>query len=119
MAVCEEALVLSRISRRNSRISIFTNFVDHLTSIESEDANFRNQVEKLRQTAGESWLTFYNELQSDLDDTVHEEVYISRVLSLDVFYEFLLPAGKGSPNFLRLVAKFTKHYPNLHGAAQF
>jgi len=47
--------------------------IDHLTSIESEDANFRNQVEKLRQTAGESWLTFYNELQSDLDDTVHEE----------------------------------------------
>ena len=37
--------------------------VDLLSSTEKEEVKFREQVEKLKAKAGESWLTFYNELQ--------------------------------------------------------
>lgn len=33
-----------------------------LSAIENEEEDFRQKIEKLREHAGDSWLTFYNEM---------------------------------------------------------
>lgn len=35
---------------------------ENLSKLEREEENFREQIEKLRDHAGDSWLTFYNEM---------------------------------------------------------
>lgn len=47
---------------------------DQLTAVEKEEANFRDKIEKLREQAGESWLTFYNELQVEEEGDTSEKV---------------------------------------------
>lgn len=36
-----------------------------LNAIENEDEDFRQKIEKLREQAGDSWLTFYNEMADE------------------------------------------------------
>ena len=41
-------------------------FVENsLSKLEKEDENFREQIGKLREHAGDSWLMFYNEMNDD------------------------------------------------------
>ena len=40
-------------------------FLDQSELDEKDAVKFRDQVEKLQKQAGESWLTFYNEMQSE------------------------------------------------------
>ena len=49
-------------------------FSDPLTAVEKEEVNFREKIEKLREQAGESWLTFYNELQVEEEEDTSQKV---------------------------------------------
>ena len=57
-------------SKCNKNYYNFTNITlyfieNHLDEIEDEDHKFRQKIEKLREHAGESWLTVYNEMNDD------------------------------------------------------
>ena len=67
------------MSRRHTPIKYFGLFLlaARLGQIEQDEAAFRDKIEKLRQQAGDSWLTFYNEMHGDrgFDEKVSDFCY--------------------------------------------
>ena len=64
------------MQKRATVFIIFNDFVfslwieKNLSTIESEDEKFRHKIEKLREHAGESWLTVYNEMGDEKQEKV-------------------------------------------------
>ncbi|XP_066925723.1 nischarin-like isoform X2 [Clytia hemisphaerica] len=54
-----------RIPQITNRVSTKDKTEDKLEVLENEDEQFRQKIEKLREHAGESWLTVYNEMNVD------------------------------------------------------
>jgi len=64
-----------------------------LASLEVEDEEFRQKIEKLREHAGESWLTVYNEMQDDNEQKVQN-------IELLLDYELYIINNKRRSNML-------------------